>query len=150
MFSALTLLLFSLTSQQGDVVYSIPASISLTTPGSYATLIVESKNKNGLITDLTDEVSARIENPEIAMLFQGRVYGKKAGATRLLVDVQGQQLVVPVSFNPTSNRFLPGTNATPLVAMVKLKARTALSFLFLVRIQTLILNRFSSMAVGEG
>jgi len=106
-FSALTLLLFSLTSQQGDVVYSIPASISLTTPGSYATLIVESKNKNGLITDLTDEVSARIENPEIAMLFQGRVYGKKAGATRLLVDVQGQQLVVPVSFNPTPIALSP-------------------------------------------
>ncbi|MBY0326939.1 MAG: DUF1549 domain-containing protein, partial [Gemmataceae bacterium] len=107
MFSALTLLLFSLTSQQGDVVYSIPASISLTTPGSYATLIVESKNKNGLITDLTDEVSARIENPEIAMLFQGRVYGKKAGSTRLLVDVQGQQLVVPVSFNPTPIALSP-------------------------------------------
>ncbi|MEY4788637.1 MAG: hypothetical protein RLZ61_855 [Planctomycetota bacterium] len=107
MFSALTLILFSLTSQQGDVVYPIPASITLTTPGSYATLIVESKNKNGLIIDLTDEVSARIENPEIAMLFQGRVYGKKAGATRLLVDVQGKQLVVPVSFNPTPIALSP-------------------------------------------
>jgi hypothetical protein len=106
-FSALTLILFSLTSQQGDVVYPIPASITLTTPGSYATLIVESKNKNGLIIDLTDEVSARIENPEIAMLFQGRVYGKKAGATRLLVDVQGKQLVVPVSFNPTPIALSP-------------------------------------------
>ena len=102
MFSALCLILCTLTSQQGDVVYPVPDSISLTTPGSYATLIVESKNKNGLITDLTEEVSARIENPEIAMLFQGRVYGKKTGTTRLLVDVQGQQLIVPVSYKPST------------------------------------------------
>jgi len=103
LFSVLSFLLFSLISQQGDIVYPIPDSISLTAPGSYATLIVESKNKNGLITDLTDEVSARIENPDVAFLFQGRVYGKKVGTTRLLVDVKGKQLVVPVSFKPTTN-----------------------------------------------
>ena len=110
MFSALYLILCSLTSQQGDVVYPIPDSISLTAPGSYATLIVESKNKNGLITDLTDEVFARIENPEIAMIFQGRVYGKKAGTTRLLVDVQGKQLVVPVSYKPSPLEVPPTFN----------------------------------------
>ncbi|RLS22832.1 MAG: DUF1553 domain-containing protein [Planctomycetota bacterium] len=110
MFSALCLILCSLTSQQGDVVYPIPDSISLTAPGSYATLIVESKNKNGLITDLTDEVSARIENSEIAMIFQGRVYGKKAGNTRLLVDVQGKQLVVPVSYKPSQLEISPTFN----------------------------------------
>lgn len=96
MFSALTLLLFSLTSQQGDVVYSNPASISLTTSGSYATLIVESKNKNGLITDLTDEVSARIENPEIAMLFQGRVYGKKLAPLVYLLMFKANNLLFPL------------------------------------------------------
>ena len=112
MFSALCLILFTLTSQQGDVVYPIPDSISLSAPGSYATLIVESKNKNGLIIDLTDEVSARIENPEIAMLFQGRVYGKKAGTTRLLVDVQGQQLIVPVSYKPSPLETPAAVNLT--------------------------------------
>lgn len=101
LFSAVCLLLFSVISQESDSVYPIPDAIRLTTPGSYSTVIVEGKNKNGLVIDLTDEISARIENPEIAMLFQGRVYGKKTGTTRLLVDVQGKQLVVPVSFNPT-------------------------------------------------
>ncbi|NBR05519.1 MAG: DUF1553 domain-containing protein [Planctomycetes bacterium] len=103
MLSALCLLMVLLTSQQGDVVYPIPEAISLTTTGSYATLIVESKSAAGLITDLTDEVSARIENPEIATLFQGRVYGKKIGTTRLLIDVKGKQLAVPVSYNPIAN-----------------------------------------------
>jgi len=93
--NTVSLLLFSLAFAQGDVVYSVPSNILLSKPGSYSTLIVESKNASGFIADLTDESSARIEDPEVAMVFQGRVYGKKIGTTRAFIDSKGKQIASP-------------------------------------------------------
>lgn len=95
--NTVSLLLFSLAFAQGDVVYSVPSNILLSKPGSYSTLIVESKNASGFIADLTDESSARIEDPEVAMVFQGRVYGKKIGTTRVFIDSKGKQIIVPIT-----------------------------------------------------
>lgn len=106
MFSLICMVLLSVTFQNDEVIYTIPEVINLSGYGNYSTIIVEAKSSNS-ITDVTDAVTLRVEDTEIATVFQGRIYGKKQGSTRLLVDVHGKSLVVPVNFEIKSQSLPP-------------------------------------------
>ncbi|MSR32056.1 MAG: DUF1549 domain-containing protein [Gemmataceae bacterium] len=75
---------------------AVPPSFDLSGPGQYATVRVEGLSAQGNPVDFSSEAAIEVENPGIAMIFQGRVYSLAAGNTALRIRANNQEIKVPV------------------------------------------------------